>query len=194
MSKVRLALIMTAVVAALLVGVSAGLFLTRYLPLSPAKSPIPTTAVLRQIQTLSQLVTVRYVIEKVVVEEDVKWFGENRVLLVAHGVVKAGVDLERLQPEDVEVSGETVRVKLPPPQITDTYLDEQKTQVVERSTGLLRLFDKNLETVARQNAVDDIRRAARNEGILKDAEERARLQLESLLLRMGFEQVEVSTN
>ena len=67
---------------------------------------IPTTAVVRQIETLSQLVTVRYVIEKVVVMEDVKWFGENRVLLVAHGVVNAGVNLEELAPDDLEVDGQ----------------------------------------------------------------------------------------
>ena len=49
-----------------------------------------TSVVLRQVQTLSQLVTVKYVMEKVVVYEDVKWFpgGDNRVLMIAHGVVK----------------------------------------------------------------------------------------------------------
>jgi len=147
--------------------------------------------VVKEIQTLAQLVTVQYVIQKVVVEQDVKWFGENRVLLVAHGVVKAGVDLQRLQLEDVEVSGAKVRIQLPPPQIIDGYLDETKTQIIERSTGLLRTFDKDLETVARQHAVMDIRRAAREEGILKEADERARSQLIALLLRLGFEQVEI---
>ena len=42
--------------------------------------------------------TVKYVLEKVVVLEDAKWYGENRVILVAHGIVKAGVDLQKLQP------------------------------------------------------------------------------------------------
>ena len=51
-----------------------------------------TATVLRQVQTLSQLVMVKHAMEKVVVMEDVKGFGESRVLLVANGVVKAGVD------------------------------------------------------------------------------------------------------
>ena len=59
-------------------------------------SAYTTATVLRQVQTLSQLVTVKYVMEKVVVMEDVKWFGESRVLLVANGVVKAGVDFSRM--------------------------------------------------------------------------------------------------
>jgi len=54
----------------------------------------------------------------------------------------------------------------------------------------LRDFDKGLETTARQNAVDDISRAARMAGILKDADDRARLELASFLHQAGFEPVE----
>lgn len=147
-------------------------------------------ALLQQVQTLSQLVTVKYVVEKVVLLEDVKWYGDNRVLLLAQGVVKAGVDLGRLQPEDLEVSGKRVGVRLPPPQITDVYLDDRQTRVVERETGLLRMFDKDLEQTARQTAIDDLGRAARRSGVLKDAESRAREQLTQLFRQLGFEQVE----
>jgi hypothetical protein len=129
--------------------------------------------------------------EKVVVFEDVKWYpgGDSRVLLVAHGVVKAGVDLERLRPEDLTVSDKKVTIQLPAAQITDCYLDERRTQVVERSTGLLRTFDKDLEQTARKLAVDDIRRGARTAGILKDADERARTQVEKFFQTMGWEVV-----
>ncbi len=190
MFRVRLILIVGGLTVALLIGLLAGAVLSRWIPAGAAGAPVRSVAVVQEIQTLSQLVTVQYVIQQVVVEEDVKWFGENRVLLVAHGVVKAGVDLQRLQPEDVQVSGQSVRITLPPAQILDSYLDENKTQIIERSTGLLRTFDKNLETVARQHAVMDIRRAAREEGILREANERARIQLSALLLRLGFEHVE----
>lgn len=148
------------------------------------------TALLQQVQTLSQLVTVKYVVEKAVVIEDVKWYGENRVLLLAQGVVKAGVDLGQLKPDDVKVSGRCATLRLPPARITDVYLDESQTRVVERETGLLRAFDKNLEQTARQTAVDDIGRAARRSGILKDAEERARQQLAELFRQLGYERVE----
>jgi len=148
-----------------------------------------TATLLQQVQTLSQLVTVKYVIEKIVLLEDVKWYGDNRVLLLTHGVVKAGVDLARLQPADLEISGQRVTLRLPPAQVTDVYLDDSQTRVVERETGLLRLFDKNLEQTARQTAIDDIGRAARRSGILKDAEERAQTQVKQLLRQLGFEQM-----
>src|SRR5947208_3360333 len=109
-----------------------------------------TATLLKEVQTLSQLVTVKYVLEKVVILEDVKWYGENRVLLLAHGVVKAGVDLQKLPPDDVRMEGNKVVLKLPRATITDVYLDEQRTQIIENSTGLLRAFDKTLEQNARR--------------------------------------------
>jgi Protein of unknown function (DUF4230) len=149
-----------------------------------------TATVVKQVQTLSDLVTVKYVLEKVVILEDVKWYGENRVLLLAHGVVKAGVDLKRLAPDDVAISGKKISLRLPPPQIMDAYLDDKNSQVIDHTTGLLRAFDKDLEQTARQNAVDDIGRAARNSGILADAQKQAEVELGSFLRQAGFEQVE----
>lgn len=149
-----------------------------------------TTSVVYEVQSLSDLVTVKYVMDKVVVLEDVKWYGENRVLLLAHGVVKAGIDLKRLSPDDVKISGKKISLRLPLPQVTDAYLDDKASQVIDHSTGLLRAFDKDLEQTARQNAVDDIARAARNGGILAEADKRARLELETFLKHAGFESVE----
>jgi hypothetical protein len=149
-----------------------------------------TATVVQQVQTLSDLVTVKYVLERVVILEDVKWYGESRVLLLAHGIVKAGVDLKRLKPEDVAISGKKITLHLPPPQIMDAYLDDKYSQVIDHTTGLLRAFDKDLEQTARQNAVDDIGRAARMGGILNDAQTQAQAQLGSFLHQAGFEQVE----
>ena len=149
-----------------------------------------TATVVEQVQTLSDLVTVKYVLEKVVILEDAKWYGENRVLLLAHGIVKAGMDLKRITPDDVTISGKKISLRLPSPQIMDAYLDDAKSQVIDHTTGLLRAFDKDLEQTARANAVDDIRRAARTDGILDEADKRARLELELFLRQAGFEQVE----
>lgn len=184
-------LVILAVIFAL--GLSLGFLVPRIARLIYRVQPYNTAAVLQQVQTVSELVTVKYIIEKVVILEDVKWIavlGESRVLLLAHGVVKAGIDLGKLQPGDLQISGKNIIIKLPPPQIMEAYLDERQTRVIERSTGLLRTFDKDLEQNARINAIDDIRRAARNGNILKEADARARVQLTTLFKQMGFETVE----
>lgn len=184
-----------AILAIFIIGLWLGFRVPQWLGLTGGQRVYGTATVLKQVQTLSQLVTVKYVMEKVVIFEDVKtfdvkWLFENRVLLVAHGVVKAGVDFNQIKPEDLKVSGKKISIRLPPPQVTDAYLDDKQTRVVERSTGLLREFDKNLEQTARQTAVMDIHRAAREAGILKDADERAISQVKNLFLQMGFEEVE----
>jgi uncharacterized protein DUF4230 len=181
-------LIIVGLVLAIVAGVGLFGLLVFRVPWSNTPPKIQnTTTLLKEVQTLSQLVTVKYVLEKVVILEDVKWYGENRVLMVAHGVVKAGVDLQKLTPQDLRVEGNKVLLKLPYAVITDVYLDEQKTQVIENSTGLLRTFDKTLEQNARRQAVMDMRVAARSNGIHQDAESRAKLQLTELFRQLGYE-------
>jgi len=160
----------------------------------PAKQTYNTAVILQQVQSLSQLVTVKYVMEKVSIQDDppqnpvrALFWDQTRVILVAHGIVKAGVDLGKLEPGDLKISGKRIRIALPPAQITDCYLDEMETKVIEHNTSLLRDFNKDLEQVARKNALDDIRRSARKTGILKDADERARAQLAALFRQSGFE-------
>lgn len=186
----RFAVLFLMLAAAFLIGSLVGVFITRLRAPRDSVKVYNTASLLQQAQSLNELVTVKYVIERVVVLEDVKWYGENRVLLLAHGVVKAGVDLGRLQPADLTVSSNRLTLKLPPARIFDAYLDEQRTQVIERTTGLLRAFDKNLEQNVRRNAVDDIQRAARMGGILKDADRQAREQLERLFRGAGFAEVQ----
>lgn len=177
------------ILTALLAGFFLGWVLPRFLPFPQSGRVISSSSVVRQVQTLSQLVTVKYVMEKVIILEDVKWFGENRLLLLAHGEVKAGINLAELKPEDVTISGKRIELRLPREQIFDAFLNDAKTEIIERSTGLLRQFDKDLEQNARRQAVDAIRRAARVSGILNDAREKARMQLEVLLRQQGFEEI-----
>lgn len=198
MTKRRLGLVVLLAAAVFVFGLLIGSVVTRFAGSSRPKV-YNTSVVLRQVQTLSQLVTVKYVMEKVEILEDPSqnvWRqmlpDNTRVILVAHGIVKAGVDLSQIKPGDVRISGKRMVMKLPQPQILDAYLDEKHTQVIERTTGFLRTFNKDLEQTTRQNALDDIRRAARSSGILKDAEDRAREQLTHFFQQMGFEEIELT--
>jgi hypothetical protein len=177
----------------LLVGIGLGYKLTQWIKGGSSLHEANTVTVIQQIQTLADLVTVKYVVEKVVVLEDVKWYGENRVLLLAHGVVKAGINLKDLPPGAVVVSGKTITLHLPPPQITDAYLDDKRTSVIDHTTGLLREYDKDLEQTARKTAVADLRVAARANGILNDADERARLQLAVFFHQAGYDEIKFTS-
>jgi hypothetical protein len=186
---------MAATLAVLVFGIYLGLTVSRWR--GSGLRVENTSTVVQQVQTLSDLVTVKYVLQKVEIVDSPpdstlgKFVqGDNRVLLLAQGIVKAGIDLKKLRPEDVTVSDKKISIRLPPPQITDAYLDDSQTKVIEHTTGFLRSLDKDLEQATRQNAVDDIQRAARQNGILNDANERARLELRAFFQQAGFDQVE----
>lgn len=189
MHKNRVAISIFVVATLLALGIFRFGILPKILALRGPRT-LNTSAVIRQVQTLTDVVTIKYVIEKVVVFEDVKWYGESRVLLVAHGIVKAGINLGTLTEKDIKQEGTKLIVILPPARITDVYLDDQRTEVVERTTGVLRRFDKDLEQSARRIAVDDIGRAARRDGILKEADDRARTMLTAFCKQLGYTEVE----
>jgi len=156
-----------------------------------------TATIIQQVQTLSDLVTVKYVMQKMEFVDSPPGStlgqfiqGDNKVWLLAQGVVKAGIDLKKIAAGDVAISGKALTLTLPKPEITDAYLDDSQTKVIERTTGFLRSLDKDLEQTTRQYAVDDIRRAAQQSGILNDANDRARTELRTFFQQAGFETVE----
>jgi len=152
--------------------------------------------VVNQIQRLNRLETVSFSVDTVVEGKHTNvvlpdlLFGD-RLLLVVHGQVIAGVDLSQLKPESVTVSGKSVTVDLPPSQIFTTRIDNAKTQVFARSTGILTAADPNLESDTRKTAEEQILKAATSDGILDTARANARSSMESLLHGLGFEQVTV---
>jgi hypothetical protein len=190
MKKVAIAIGVIAITIAL--GLFIGVLSYRWMG-SQSGRIFNTATLLKKVQTLSQFVTVKYNLEKVVVLEDAKWYGDSHVVLVAHGVVKAAIDLDQLGPNDIRISDKKISITLPRSRVVDAYLDDQRTQILERATGVLRIFDKDLEQNARRQAVEELRLAALQNGILNDASDRARAQLTVLLYQVGFTEVDLRT-
>jgi hypothetical protein len=110
-------------------------------------------------------------------------------LFVAHGQVIAGVDLSRLAPEDMQVREGVLYVRLPEPEIFVTALDNEKSYVFDRDTGLLSRGDINLETSARRVAEQELAKSALGDGILVLAQQNARSFLSLLLRDLGYPEV-----
>lgn len=166
--------------------------------LSSRTETVSAPMVVSQIQRLNRLETVQYSVDTVVEGHRTGALNVlpdllvgDRLLLVVHGQVVAGVDLSQLNPESVHVRGSSVQVDLPPSQIFSTRIDEQKTRVFARSTGLLVPVDPNLESDTRRTAETQVQDAATKDGILDTARGNARNSIESLLRGLGFQQVTV---
>ena len=140
---------------------------------------IDQSTVVRQIAQLQRLETVKFTMDKIISGERgspylPKLLVSDRLLLVAHGEVIAGVDLSEVQAADVSIKGQEVHVTIPKAQILVTRLDNDKTKVYSRDTGLFSTPDPNLESEVRQEAEHQLQQAALDGGILKAAEDNAR--------------------
>jgi hypothetical protein len=157
---------------------------------------LSSPSVVEKIRQLSRLETVDYSLDKIVSGERGNpyipdFLIGDKLLLVAHGEVIAGVDLSQLKPGDVTVSGNSVRVRLPQPQVLTTRIDNARTRIYSRSTGLLVAPDPNLESQVRQAAEQQIAQAALDDGILDKARQNARTSVTALLTGLGFHTVDV---
>jgi hypothetical protein len=159
---------------------------------TPTIIPDPVT-IINEIRPLARLETIQYTLDKVITAEEGQeliagLFGD-RLLLVAHGTVIAGVDLSKLTAENLEFREGILQVSLPEAEIFSASLDNDKTFVYDRDTGLFRKPDQDLETLARQAAEAEILQAAVDDGILKQAAINAQVFIERLLHDLGYNQV-----
>jgi len=154
-------------------------------------------AVIKEIQSLNRLETASYSIEKVI-EAGTKGntFQEliygDRVLLIAHGKVIAGIDLALIRDRDVVVSGDSLSIITPAPSILSVSLDNSKTSVYDRKLGVLSKGNKDLEAEARQAAEQSILQAACTSNILDEAGKNAEDRLRQTFSLAGFTRVTVT--
>jgi hypothetical protein len=152
--------------------------------------------VVDRIQRLQRLETVVYTMDKVVSgakENPIfpDFLAGDRLLMLVHGEVVAGIDFSSLKPGDVQVEGKQVHIHLPSAQVFSTRLDSARTRVYSRQTGLLVPTDPDLETQVRQEAERQLSAAALADGILRTAQQNATTTITSLLQGLGFEKIDL---
>jgi hypothetical protein len=160
---------------------------------TPTVLPDPVT-IISKVQALARLETIRYTVEKVITAETnqgvlAPLFGD-RLLFVAHGYVIAGIDMARIEPGDLWLDGGVLNVRLPASELLVTALDNDKSYVYDRQTGLFTKGDPNLETQARQVAESEIRKAALEDGILDQASVNAETYLHWFFETLGYKQIQ----
>jgi hypothetical protein len=171
------------------------LFRQLALPVTPVILPNATTIV-REIRDLARLETASIEFEKIITAEtkqDILWgaLGES-MIFVANGKVFAGVDFSKMAEGDLQVYDPvTVYVHLPDAEIFADIpvLDNERSYVADRDTGILTRADPALETQVRQEAEKAIRQAADESEILERANNNAREYMIGFLSGLGFENI-----
>ena len=159
---------------------------------TPTIIPDPVTYI-NEVRALARLETIQYSVEKVVTCEVNQGtfsfaFGD-KVLFVGHGTVIGGIDMEKIGPEHLRLENGVLYVTLPPSEIFVATLDNQKSYVYDRDTGILVKPNADFETNCRQSAEDEIRRAALEDGILEQAQTNAENYLFRFFQALGYDNV-----
>jgi hypothetical protein len=151
--------------------------------------------VVQHVQQLQRLETVVYSMEKIVSgSQESRYLPRllvgDRLLLIVYGEVTAGVDLGNLDQESLQVRAGVVELVLPPPEIFSTRIDNARTRVYTRETGLFTSPDPNFESDVRREAERQVKQAALDGGILSTAAANGRSTLTTFLKGLGFEAVQ----
>lgn len=205
MQRRTLFLILGGIAIALLVAVSTGVMIWRIAKrtvsqqvsavLAPQEKTIDVAALVTQVRELNRLETATmHVMHVGRVSQTYKLvpnaLAGDEITFLAEGDVIAGIDLARLTPQDVWKSPDgTINLRLPPAEVLIARVDNQKSRVLTRDTGVLRRRDIDLETRARQHAEENIRREAVSKGILQMAAQTGEKKLAGFLNTLGFEKV-----
>jgi len=156
---------------------------------TPTIIPDPVTYI-TEVRALARLETIQYSVEKVITGETGQGpfgflFGD-KLLFVAHGTVIAGIDMAKINPEDLTLKNGVLYVKLPATEIFIATLDNDKSYIYDRRTGALTKGDPSLETTVRQAAEAEIRKAAEDDGILDLAQQNAVSYLSKFFAALGY--------
>lgn len=164
----------------------------RVLNPTPTILPDPVTIV-HEIRSLARLETIKFSLEKIITAETrqgvFEWLVGDRLIFVAHGEVIAGIDLNKLDPEDLLVRDGVLYVQLPEAEIFVVAIDNQQSYIYDRETGLFTHGEVNLETEARRAAEIEIEDSALEDGILDLAAQNAESFLDRLFRNLGFPEV-----
>jgi len=158
--------------------------------------------VIQQVQGMSELTTAKFSMQAVVPAQRDRTFagytvGTTTLLYIAYGEVRAGIDLSQLTRESVQVMEDgALTIQLPPPQILDSKIDVNRSQVYDYDRGFLGLGPDaapELQQLAQQETLQQVVTAACAEGILQEANTRAELAIRQLLTTTGYSAVTVIT-
>ena len=163
------------------------------LPLRTLDAP----AMLREIQTLSELVSVKYTVQKVVgLEEKKSPVGSEKLLLIVQAEVLAGVDLASLPAGSIRIlPDKQVKIALPQARIFHIVIDDKETKVWDRQITWWTPWvspNPDLERQARIAATKSVEQAALEMGILEQARRNAETVIRNLLQTAGARSVVVA--
>ena len=176
-------------------------FMSNLFKFQPVEPKIENSStIVQQIRNIQELATTVQTMETIVPVSADRKLGDipvatTRLLYVARGEIKAGVDLNELTNADIKVSNNSIEIGLPPAKILDSKIDVNRSRVYDYDRGFLNLgpdVAPQLQTLAQRRTLVEMVNTACNEGILEEANDKAKQTIGQLLVNTGYK-VKVET-
>lgn len=176
-------------------------FVSNLFKLQPVEPKIENSStIVQQIKDIQELATTKQTMETIGPVSADRKLGDipvatTRLLYVARGEIKAGVDLNELKDADIKVNNNSIEISLPPAKILDSKIDVNRSRVYDYDRGFLNLgpdVAPQLQTLAQRKTLIEIINTACNEGILEEANDKAKQTISQLLVNTNY-QVKVKT-
>ncbi len=161
---------------------------------APTSTPVPPP----KWSELGKLASIEYTAQTVVERERNRpgvggvLLGKDRIVLLAAGRVLMGIDLDKILPADVQMSGDAITVTLPAIELLAVELLPEQSRIFDSQKSWLFSEYQGLELEAMDEARRKLRdEASRNAQMRRIAESQARLQVMEFLRKAGFRNVTV---
>ena len=177
-------------------------FIGNLLKPQPINSQIENqTLIVQRIKSMQELTTTVQTVETIVPASADRKLGDislatTRLLYIARGEIRAGVNLGELTNTDIKVSNNKIEINLPPAKILDSKIDVNHSRVYDYDRGFLNLgpdVAPQLQTLAQRKTLTEIVNTACSDGILTTANTRAKETITQLLINTGYQQVKINT-
>lgn len=150
-----------------------------------------------KITSLTELGTVEYVVTKIVKANDnATWykFGDRKILFSCKAILKAGIDLSKLEDSDIKANIEkkSISIILPGAELLSVNLKPENIKLIYEKTSITRssFSNKERDAILAQGEAD-ILKSVPDMGIFDDAESNAKLFLEAFFKQAGFTNVNI---
>jgi len=153
--------------------------------------------VVGKVKKASKLATTEFTIDKIVYGIQRKRFlwvvklKDAKFIAYSKAIVKAGVNLEKLKKEDVQIEGSRITLLLPPVEVINfSYpADSFRMDELISEDGILNRITLEEQEEFFQNAEIDIRNNLKFMDIVSTTEKNTRLLLENLLKALGYKEI-----
>lgn len=152
------------------------------------QSEISHTMIVEKIESLGNLEVLKYSIQDIMEYKKVRqWLPNAKAALLVSGEVICCVDLTKIKPEDIYVSGDSVRLQLPSPEICHTKIDHSKSRVYDINYGLWETTE--IVDAAYKSAEKQLHERALELDMESKSRDNTVNLLKPILSSMGFEHI-----